>query len=354
MIKKIIDNFVPLSGKHSTTCAIRQVLQFSSIHFSEELIFGLACGLSFNYFEFKGLPYPMISGRIRPRIFEETFSRNAGIDLQYIKTSSEQKAWKDLKTKINQNVPVVTFVDTGALNYFHLPDGFFFGSHCVVVFGIDEEEGVVYISDRDRVGFPITFSPDEQPQDFHKIPIDEFIKARCSIAKPFSPENAWLNIDSSKFLFISKNQLYAAIRENMYQYLNPPLKNVGLSGILYFSEVMREWENWSSHKLRHAALNAFIKIDQIGGNGGGAYRKMYGNFLLESATLLSAPALGAIGEQFLILGEQWNDVGKLFYTLYQGEQPGVLIEIREQLARISNFEEGLANQLVRVLATSNE
>lgn len=353
MFKKLIANFTPLSGKHATTCAIRQVLNFYGLRFSEELIFGLACGLNFNYFEYKGLPYPIISGRTRVRVFEEVFARNSRIAIQIHKTTSEQKAWKDLIDQIELDHPVVVYVDMGQMRYFDLPEDFYFGGHCVVVFGIDEQAGIVYLSDRDRIGQPITFSPEEKPREFHRVPIEQFNLARSSHIKPYSPENSWLEIDTSEFLFLSRNQIYAAIRENMYQYLNPPLKNTGLSAILYFSEETRKWENWSADKLQRAALNAFVKIDQIGGTGGGAFRSMYGAFLLESADLLSAPALGAIGEQYLVLSEDWNEVGRMLYTLYQGEQPGILVDIRNRLVRIANFEEGLANQLTRVISTTN-
>jgi hypothetical protein len=135
----------------------------------------------------------------------------------------------------------------------------------------------------------------------------------------------------------------------MYNYLNPPLAKMGLEGIHYFSKVLYTWQEWGADKLREAALSAFTMIDQIGGTGGGIFRKLYGEFLLESASYAAAPALGAIGEQYLILGEQWDEVARLFYMLYQGEQPMILVDIVERIKQIYKYEEGLSNQLVKVI-----
>ncbi len=117
---------------------------------------------------------------------------------------------------------------------------------------------------------------------------------------------------------------------------------------------MDKWKNWSAKKLKRAALNAFIMIDQIGGSGGGAFRKMYGQFLLEAAHLSAAPAFGAIGEQYLFLGEQWDDVGHLFFNLYQGEQPDILEDIKKKIHQIAVVEKGLANQLLSVINAISE
>jgi hypothetical protein len=81
---------------------------------------------------------------------------------------------------------------------------------------------------------------------------------------------------------------------------------------------------------------------------------MYGQFLLEAAHQAAAPALGAIGEQYLFLGEQWDEVGHLFFQLYQGEQPDILDEIQEKIQRLSVVEKGLANQLISVINAISE
>lgn len=351
-MKHIISSFVPQAGKHSATCSVRQLLTHHGMMLSEEMIFGLACGFQFYYFEYKGMNYPLIGGRIKPKNFEENFARHSRIDLLVHRSQSEQKSMKQIVENIVRDEPVMVYVDMGELSYLHLPSGYHNGAHSVVVFGVDEEEGIIYLSDRDQTGYAITYSPEEQPQDFHQVPIAEFTKARASRYRPFPPENAWVELNTKTLIQPRRNQIFSAIRENMYHYLNPPLENMGLSGIRFFARTLNEWQYWGANKLHESAFYAFVNIDQIGGTGGGAFRKMYGQFLIESAIIAASPALGAIGEQFLFLAEQWDDVAKLFYTIYQGEQPGLLENIQVHLEQISSFEEGLANQLVTVIGTA--
>lgn len=353
-MKHIIEDFVPLSGKNDATTAIREVIKYYGVNLSEEMLFGLGAGLYFYYFNMRNLPHPMIGGRVLPKRFEENLTQHSHINIQIKTAEDEKSAWNLLKSRLITNHPVIIYVEMSELEYLFMPEDQRFGSHCVTAFGFDEEKNVVYISDRDQVGFPITVSPLERPQNFHLVPIPELSKARNSKKEPFAPKNTWLEIEWNYYHFLTRYQIFSAIKENMILFLNAPKTNEGLRAINLFARSMDNWKNWSAEKLKRAALNAFIMIDQIGGTGGGAFRKMYGLFLLEAAHQAAAPAIGAIGEQYLFLGEQWDDVGHLFFQLYQGEQPDILQDIKEKIMRIAVVEKGLANQLLSVINAISE
>jgi hypothetical protein len=353
-MKHIIEGFIPLSGKNDTTSAIREVIKYYGVNLSEEMLLGLGAGLHFYYFSFRNLPHPFIGGRMLPRKFEENLAQHSHINIHIKTTTGEQSAWNSIKSQLILNHPIIVYVEMSALEYLHMPEDQRFGSHCVTVFGFDEEENVVYVSDRDQVGYPITVSSLEHPQNHHIVPIPELSKARVSKMEPFPPDNTWLEIEWNFYHFLTRYQIFTAIRENMIQFLNAPNTNEGLRAILLFARSMDKWKNWSAEKLNHAALNAFMMIDQIGGTGGGAFRKMYGLFLLEAAHQAAAPALGAIGEQYLFLGEQWDEVGHLFFNLYQGEQPDILQDIKIKLNQIAVVEKGLANQLLSVIGAISD
>ena len=353
-MKHIVEDFIPLSGKNDATTAIREVIKYYGVNLSEEMLFGLGAGLSFYYYSMRNLPHPMIGGRVLPKKFGENLTHHSHINIQIKTVEDEESAWNFLKSRIITNHPVIIYVEMAELGYLHMPEDQCFGSRCVTAFGFDEEENVVYISDRDQVGFPITVSPLENPQNFHLVPISELTKARNSKKEPFAPNNTWLEIEWNYYHFLTRYQIFTSIKENMIQFLNAPKTNEGLRAIYLFARSMDKWKNWSASKINRAALNAFIMIDQIGGTGGGAFRKLYGLFLLEAAHQAAAPALGAIGEQYLFLGEQWDDVGHLFFQLYQGEQPDILQDIKEKVLRIAVVEKGLANQLLSVINASSE
>jgi len=353
-MKHVIEDFIPLSGKNDATTAIREVIRYYGVNLSEEMLFGLGAGLHFYYYNMRNLKHPMIGGRALPKKFEENLTQHSHINIQIKSADNEQAAWNSLKSRIITNHPVIVYVEMAELEYLHMPKDQRFGSHCVTVFGFDEEKNLVYVSDRDQTGYPITVSPIEIPQNFHLVPIPELMKARNSMKEPFAPNNIWLEIEWNYYHFLTRFQIFTAIKNNMIQFLNAPKTNEGLRAINLFARSMDKWKDWSAEKLKRAALNAFIMIDQIGGNGGGAFRKMYGQFLLEAAHQAAAPALGAVGEQYLFLGEQWDDVGHLFFQLYQGEQPDILEDIKEKIMQNAVVEKGLANQLISVINAISE
>ena len=144
------------------------------------MLFGLGAGLHFYYFNMRSLPHPVIGGRMLPRKFEENLSQHSHINIQIKKTDDEKSAWNLLRSRLILNHPVIVYVEMSELNYLHMPPDQRFGSHCVSVFGFDDKEEVVYISDRDQAGFPITVSSHEKPQSFHILPMVELSKARIS------------------------------------------------------------------------------------------------------------------------------------------------------------------------------
>jgi len=93
----------------------------------------------------------------------------------------------------------------------------------------------------------------------------------------------------------------------MSQMLNPPIKNLGIKGVRLFSEKVLAWDKFDDDKLKWSAINSYIMINQIGGNEGGIFRRIYGNFLNQSAEKTGIEALHNLGEMFVKLSYDWDD-----------------------------------------------
>lgn len=331
----IIKNFKPEGGWHCITTAYKQVFHFYGYNISEEMLFGLASGLGFVYFEFKNVPFPLIGGRTKIGDFEEALSNNLGVGIDIRKTASSKKAYDELKNLIHQNIPVVIYVDMAYLKYLGLPEEAHFGGHTIVVFGIDEEKQIAYISDRDAENFKITDSETaEPPSDFHCVSLKELKDARESKYKPYPPENKWVAFDFSSIKKISKELIFNAIKNNMIQILNPPIKNLGIKGVKLFSERVLTWDKYDDDKLKWSAINSYIMINQVGGNGGGIFRRMYGNFLQQSAEKTGTNDLIASGEMFIELSYDWDDAGYMFLDVFNKTDRNLLKEISHKLQDI--------------------
>ena len=347
----IIKDFNPEGGWHCITTAYKQIFHHYRYDISEEMLFGLASGLGFVYFEIKKVPFPLIGGRTKIGEFEETLGKNLGVEVNIQKTTSSKKAYDELLKMICKDIPVVIYVDMAYLKYLGLPEEAHFGGHTIVVFGIDEDRQLAYISDRDAKDFKITNSKDaEPPSDYHLLTLKELENARGSKYKPYPPENKWVTFDFSNMKKISEELIYDAIKKNMHQILNPPIKNVGIKGVKLFAEKVLDWERFDDDKLKWSALNSYIMINKIGGNGGGIFRRMYGNFLKQCAEKIKTQSLNHYGELFIKLSCNWDDAGNLFLEVYNKTDRSLLNEISARLDKIYLKEkdclEGLNNEVI--------
>jgi len=348
-VRHVIEGFCASGGHHCITNAIKQVFHFKGHRLSEEMIFGLAAGLHFFYFEFKNTPYPLIGGRCKIGDFEETLASNLGIIIETHRTTSSRKAYEAVRELIARDEPVVVYVDMNPLSYLGMPEESHFGGHAVVIFGIDEEEGVAYVSDRDSNGNRITLNPDEKPLDFHKVSLDELVKARGSTYRPFPPQNRWLTFDLSGMWPVQSQIVFDAIRETCTVMRCSPIRNLGLKGIQHFSRKVREWREFDEQKLKWSSFNAYIMINAIGGTGGGAFRRMYGTFLKECAALLDIGDLERLGSEYITLSEWWDDVADTLLAIGRKDMVARLDEVSESLEHIHQKEESFIGQLCNLV-----
>jgi hypothetical protein len=344
-MKHIIENFKAFSGHHCITTAMRHIFVHHGYDISEEMLLGLGSGLSFFYGEYKVMPFPFIGMRERIGYFEESLARCLNIDIQIYQTNSVKKAYNTLKELISQDIPVMIYVDMAYLKYLNLSEDAHFGGHAIVVFGIDEEEGITYVSDRDDTRQKITLNDNEVPIDFHVVSLEELEKARGSKYKPFPPKNKWLTFDFTHIKTIDKSVITSAIRETTEKMINPPIKNLGIKGIRTCAQKVLGWKNFDDEKLKWSAFNGFIFINQIGGTGGGGFRKMYGNFLREGGTLINSEELTRLGDEYFAIGKEWDNIADNFHYIYKTLNRETLKPISESIRNLGEKETDLMNRL---------
>ena len=145
-----------------------------------------------------------------------------------------------------------------------------FGGHAVVLFGYDDERQIFYVSDRDHSNFPIR-TPSYQ----------EMENARSSSFRPFPANNKYLTFDFSTYKAPSAETISAAINETCETMLRPPAQLLGINGITKFSREIIKWRTFDQKKLKTAGITSYFQISKDGGTGGGIFRRIYGEFLLE-------------------------------------------------------------------------
>jgi hypothetical protein len=243
---------------------------------------------------------------------------------------------------IDKGHPVMIYVDVAYMPYLKIPDFYHFGAHSVVLFGYDDEQKIVYVSDRDAKGFSITMSKDEQPDDYHILSYDNLILARASKEKHQPPKNRWLKFKFDEFKQqVTPEMIKTAIIRNAENMVGNTIKNIGVEGIELFSQKVSGWKNLDDETLHKSAYDAFTMIDKVGSTGGGCYRKIYGNFLRASGDLLDDDFIYQCGVEFLKTADIWDDIAARFYDVMTKLERDKLSDISPKLLTIALREKEL-------------
>lgn len=342
-MKKIIEDFITLGGSHCITNALKQIFTYYGNPMSEEMMFGLASGLSFLYIN--QAYSPMINGRTKVFVFEETLASRLHITINCKKGSDMQKISDKTKQLINTNNPVLVYVDMPYLRYLGLPSDGHFGGHAVVLFGYDDTTQKYWVSDRDHSTYPIRVPNGELHEDYHLVDYEELEKARNSSFRPFPANNKYLEFDFTGYQSITKEVLCEAIQETCEAMLQPPAKLLGLNGIMKFSKEILKWKYFTKEKLCIAATTNYFQISKDGGTGGGLFRRMYGDFLIEASMIMNDEVIKAIGKEFKMVSTLWDALADAMWMLSNDADCAHLSEMSSAIIKIHDIENGLFEQL---------
>lgn len=295
--KLIVKEFKQFGGKHCQTSALKNILAYHGLHLSEEMLLGLGGGIGFIYWYMKRMPFPFIGTRYgKGEDFLINACKRIGADATIFQTMSATKGYEELKKLLRKGEPAYVFVDMAYLPYMVLPETAHFGGHTVVIFGLDEGENKVYISDRG--------------ENFVIISTNDLMKARNSKFPPFPPKNKILKIKYPSKIRNLEKGIKEAIQECCANMLKPPIKNIGLAGIQKWANIVPKWsKQFKGLNLLGCLLNTFIYIE-IGGTGGSAFRPMYAKFLEEASSIINEPLLIDVANMFKKSGKVWSEIAK--------------------------------------------
>lgn len=346
-MKKIINNFIPLGGAHCITNSLKQIFTYYGYPISEAMMFGLASGLSFLYINQS--VSPMVNGRIKVFEFEEKLAKRLNIKINCKSSKNYNVVFDKAIEMIDQNEPILIYVDMPYLNYLNMNENSHFGGHAVVLFGYDDFSKMFYVSDRDNHDYSIRTPSGKISDDYHLVSYAEIEKARLSNFRPFPASNKYLTFDFTDFTQIHQQVLYDAIKETCDIMLNPPAQLLGIKGIMKFSKEIKKWKNFDYKKLILACQTNYFQISKDGGTGGGIFRKLYGEFLIEASDILANHTLYDLGNQFILLSNQWDEIADMLWKISLTCDTTLLNNVSELIAKNYTIEKVLYNQLLSLV-----
>jgi hypothetical protein len=336
-----LKNFIHMPGYNCQLSSLRKTLAYHHWEYSEEMLLGLASALGMLYWEMKLMPTPFI-GALNAKeleIFERSVTRLGG-QLVAHQTTSPLKGHQELKAMLKTGEPAITFVDMAFMPYFFREDAEIpfedahFGGHTVVVYGLDERNGIVSVSD--RLDKPLS------------VPLKYLQMARASGYQPFPPRHKLVELKLPAKPKPLREVLPGAIKGNLEWMMNAPISNFGLKGYLKFKQQFPTWyKRFDADKFLLALSSTFIYME-TGGSGGAWVRCMYSRFLKEAAEALNKPMLN---EASSIFDEEIKAIRELELTMFPDELPN-LAQIRRifvETNRVQEKMDGNYRQRIREL-----
>lgn len=346
-MEQIVKNFKTQGGKHCITNSLKQIFTYYGYAMSEEMMFGLASGLSFLYINQSSSP--MINGRTKVFEFEKKLAERLNIKIGCRSGKDYDRISAVSKHMIDTGNPVLIYVDMPYMSYLGMDKDSHFGGHAVVLFGYDDMRRKFWISDRDNHDYPIKVPGGQIAEDYHLVDYAELENARSSSSRPFPANNKYLTFDFGGYRRPGKEVLQEAVEETCRTMLNPPAQLLGINGIMKFSKEILKWEKFDSAKLRQAGMVNYFQINESGGTGGGIFRSMYGHFLTEAAHILEDDTIASLGQEFIRASELWDSIADGLWQLSLAGDTALLKKLSRSIRYIYDIEKTLYLSLEKAI-----
>jgi len=294
-MKKVLKNWKHLPGIHCGSVAIRDVMGFYGVQYSEETCFGLGSGLGF-YYSVNKDSSPTRSIHLRGPCMEVNFFNHFGMEIKdWSYEDNSNKALKDLIESINRGIPVLIQTDIFYLDYYN--SGTHFPGHIVAVCGYDDEKNTFYLSD---TAF----------DDIKEISFKKLAKSRSSKMQPYPLSNNNIKVVLDHTSIDLTKATPKAIKKNA-ELMIKGFKNLrGTSGLMMIKSWADDLPNWGKiDDWQWASRFAYQVISKRGVDGAG-FRWMYRDFLDDMKdTCPLITELKLISDMDKI-GKKWSEISE--------------------------------------------
>ncbi|WP_030042929.1 BtrH N-terminal domain-containing protein [Streptomyces resistomycificus] len=305
--------------QHCETTTLGVLLRHEGLDLSEPMLFGLGSGLSFIYWDSKGMGFPFLGGRIKPFELTRNLTAVLGLRLLVEETTSPRKAWQNVAAPIDAGRPVGLQLDSYHLDYFSTK--VHFGGHVVAMYGYDEQDA--YLVDTHPQGGAVSTS------------LAGLARARAERG-PMTARHRSFTITAPSNLTSPQDRIIPAIKTCAHTFLNPPIANLGHRGIEKTAKQVPKWLQRSDNPggdLPRAAV-----LMEMAGTGGALFRNLYRDFLAECAQLIDSSHLRIGHSLYAEAAALWTQVAALIATAGESGDAKNLMQAGSVLSELARIE----------------
>lgn len=278
---------------HCETGTLVGTLKNSGFELTEPMVFGIAYGIFFGYFESKNFPFPTFIVRSKPGNIRKNLAKALGIKLKTYKTSNADEGMRKLDEWLSQGKIVSAQVDFFYMNYFPEWMRVHNNVHFVNIIGKEENEYIL---------------SDSYHREIARLDASLLRKARWAGGHMapkgfmFYPERLDPSVDLKK-------PVQKGIKKAARNMVNLPIPFIGVKGIYKFAEKINTWPALARdvEHLSHEIMKINILLEDQG-TGGAGFRFMYATFLKQASALLDNPVLNEMSERMMAIGDDWRNI----------------------------------------------
>ncbi|MEW6775535.1 MAG: BtrH N-terminal domain-containing protein [Bdellovibrionota bacterium] len=286
-----LSGYVHSEGRHCGSGSLVNLLQYAGKPLSEPMVIGLGAALGFGYFSATGFS-PSRGFFTRSSDLETEFCERIGIRCTKHREEEPARAWEAVRAEVLAKRPVMLNSDIQLLKYFGSKTHF--NGHKTLLVGFDDEEKVALISDTE---FP----------SIQKEPLETLAEARASRFPPaVEGGSPWFTFEFPKELRSLPQAIREAIRKQAERLLSMEVP-FGPKGMHKAAE---EFPGWSRVEDAPWCARFAYQIIERRGTGGGAFRKMYAEFLGEARSIVPEIARAGLFEEMAAIASRWTELAE--------------------------------------------
>ncbi|MGI5350663.1 BtrH N-terminal domain-containing protein [Streptomyces sp. CA-250714] len=315
--------------QHCETTTLGVLLRHQGVDLSEPMLFGLGSGLSFIYWDSKGMGFPFLGGRVKPFVLTRNLATGLDLELLVQETTSPRRAWENVVAPVDAGHPVGLQLDSYYLDYFG--SKVHFGGHVVAMYGYDDHDA--YLVDTEQQGGTVTTS------------LTSLAQARAARG-PMAAKHRSFTVTAPSSLPSPQGRIVPAITACADAFLNPPIANLGHRGIEKAGKLVRTWLQRADDPQRDLPQAALL-MEQAG-TGGALFRNLYRDFLAECAELLDSSHLRTGHSLYAEAATLWTQVAALITEAGESGNAQCLTEAGTLLCDLSRIEREAMQALSRL------
>ena len=329
-------NFKHKMAAHCESGTVTALLNHSGLEITEPMVFGIASGIFFGYFESSNFPFPMFIVRNKPGSIRKNIAKRLGVKFYNKSFKKPQQGIDKLDSLLADGHSVATQVDFFYMEYLPAYIRTHMNVHFLSIIGRNETNYLV---------------SDSYHREKAELSAEVLNKARfvgghmAPKGFLFYPEYIPENIDFDK-------AIVKGIRKAAHDMIKLPVPFVGVKGIRKFAKKVTGWPELArdidhlSHEIMK--INIFLE-DQ--GTGGAGFRFLYATFLQQAAQRLNDGQLEGMSKRMMTIGDDWRNISYFAAKIGKNRDLGKerLNELSQMINVMADKEQAFFSELYKMV-----